>query len=63
MSAGKFKVSHTLSKLIAVCLTGTITPSRHVRQADLHPAESVPVKGTSSYFGGEWDRQTTWNDD
>ena len=62
-STSNFKGSHTSSKLNAVCLTGTVTPSHHARRANLHPAESVPVKGTSFYFGGEWDRQTTWNDD
>ena len=54
-STSKFKGSHTSSKLNAVCLTGTVTPSRHVRRPNLHPAESVPVKGTSFYFGGDWD--------
>ena len=62
-STSKFEGSHTLSKLIAVCLTGTITPSRHVRRANLHPAESISVKGTGFYFGGKQDGQTACKDD
>ena len=54
----KFEGSHTSSKLNAACHSGTITPSRRVRLAILHPAESVPVKGIGFYPGCQWDVRT-----
>ena len=52
-STGKLKASYTSSKLGAVCLTGAVTPSGRVGLTNLHPAESVPVKGTGFYFRGQ----------
>ena len=59
----KFKGSHTSSKLNAAYHSGTITPSRRVRLAILHPAESVPVKGIGFYLGYQRDVRTKEDDD
>ena len=59
----KFKELRTSSKLDAACLTGTVTLSRPVGLASLHPAESAPIEGTGFYLGGQRYVHITREDD